>query len=256
MNNKFSKRQKFTLVSIFLTIILLLTQLVSLKFRYPMILIFAVITYLVSVFALWQDIKGIEWLTLFILPTAFSAGVAIFYFLLPVRWLTRLPFALLYGISIYAIYLSENIFNVAAIRTIQLYRAALAISSFLSILTFFFFSNIILSFHFSSLVNFFLFFLLAFLALLVNLWSISLEPYLEKTLVKITFSLSLVVAELALILSFWLVVPLINSLFLTTTFYLLLGIAQAVVSKKPLGSLVWEYTLFLFTFLILLWKIS
>lgn len=254
--NKVSKRQKFASVSIFLTVILLFTQLVGSSFRYPMIFIFALITYCATIIALWQDIKGVEWLTLFILPTVFSISVAIFYFLLPVRWLTRLPIALVYGISIYAIFLSENIFSVAAIRTIQLHQVALAVSSFLSILTFFLLSNIVFSFHFYYFINFLIFFLIAFLIFLVNLWNIFLEAFLEKTIVKVTFILSLIIAEMVFILSFWPVSPLINSLFLTTSFYLVLGIAQAVISKKPLGSLMAEYGLFVFTFLILLWKIG
>lgn len=251
---KITKRQKFVVVSLILTILLLLIQLLPIKLRYQMIVIFGLSTFFLSVFALWGDLKGIEWLTLFILPTTFSTGVALFYFLLPVRWLTRLPIAILYGISIYAILLSENIFNVATIRTIQLHQAALAVSSFLTILTFFLFSNIIFSFHLSSLLNFIFFFTISFLGFLVNLWIISLEPYLEKKLIKVTLCLSVIIAEIVLILSFWPAVSLTNSLFLTTLFYLYLGITQTHLSQKPLGNLFWEYNLFLFTFLVLLFR--
>ena len=58
------------------------------------------------------------------LPTLFTAAVGLFYFLLPVRWLTRLPVVILYSIGIYALLLTENIYNVAAERTIALFRAA------------------------------------------------------------------------------------------------------------------------------------
>lgn len=250
--SKITKRQKFVFVSLILTVALLLIQLTETNFRYQMILVFGVLSFLLSIFALWGDLKKIEWLTLFILPTAFSVGVSLFYFLLPVRWLTRLPFAVLYGVSIYAILLSENIFNIAAIRTIQLYQAALAVCSFLTILTFFLFSNIIFSFHLAGYSNFIFFFIVSFFGFLINLWNIRLEPYLDKKLAKIILSLSLVIAEMALAVSFWPVVPLISSLFLTTIFYLYLVISQSYLSQKPLGNLFWEYSLFLFTFLVLL----
>lgn len=254
MLNKLPKRRKFVIGSLLLTFILLLTELSNSAIRFPMILFFSFVAYFLSFLALSEDIKGIEFLTLFILPVAFSFSVSLFYFLLPVRWLTRLPFSLLYGVLIYAILLSENIFNVTAIRTIQLYQAALAVCSFISILTFFLLSNIIFSFHLASFFNFFLFLLISFIILLKNLWNISLENYLEKRLVKITFFLALIIAEIAFILSFWPVVPLILSLFLTTLFYLLLGITQTYLLKKPLGSLILEYFLFLFTLLVLFWR--
>lgn len=254
IKSKISKRQRFILVSLGLTVVFLLTQLVDTRFRYLMIGILAGLTYLFSALAIFEDVKGIEWLTLFALPTLFSFSIALFYFLLPVRWITRLPFALLYGVSIYAILLSENIFNVAAIRTIQLYQAALAITSLISIVTFFLFSNIILSFHLLFIFNFLLFFILSFFLTLINLWNTSLSPFLDKRMVKITFFLSLIIGEISFILSFWPTTPLVTSLFLTTIFYLLLGITQTYLLEKPLGNLIWEYTLFLFTFLILFLK--
>lgn len=256
LKNKVTKRQRFVSVAITLTFIFLLIQLVDIKFRYLMIGVFTLLTYFLSWWAIFEDIKGIEYFTLFCFPVCFSSAVSLFYFLLPVRWITRLPFALLYGVLIYAILLSENIFNVAAIRTIQLYQAALAVASLVSIITFFLFSNIIFSFHFPGIFNFILFFILAYFLVIINLWNTSLLPFLEKRLAKIAFLLSLVIGEISFVLSFWPTAPVINGLFLTTIFHLLIGVTQTYLSQKPLGSLFGEYLLFLFTFTILLLKSS
>src|SRR5688572_29699988 len=101
----FTKRQRFVVVTGILTIGLLLTQLVSQEFRYPLVIVLSVAAYILSAFALREDIHGVEWLTLLTLPTFFTAAVALFYFLLPERWLTRLPVALLYGVGMYALLL-------------------------------------------------------------------------------------------------------------------------------------------------------
>lgn len=249
---KINKRQKFVLVSILLTFFLLINQLVDLKYRYFLTGGFFVLTYISFILALKEDIKGIEWFTLFILPAFFSTVVSLFYFLLPIRWLTRLPVSFLYGLAIYAFLLSENIFNVAAIRTIQLYQAALTIYSLFSIIVFFLFGNIVYSFHLSSLWNLILFFLFSFTLFIVNFWNLSLESYLEKKIIQISFPFSLVIAQIAFILSFWPSTPLLSSLFLTTLFYLLLIIGQNNFLGKPLGVFIWEYLLFIFTLMTLL----
>ena len=60
---------------------------------------------------------------LFLLPILLSVAMYLFYFLFPVRWLTRIPFVLVYGISMYAVLLSSNIFNVGVEKNLQLFLA-------------------------------------------------------------------------------------------------------------------------------------
>ena len=67
--------------------------------------------------------KDMTLLTLF-LPTLFTLGVGIFWFLLPASFFARLPVIAFYAIGIYVLCLTSNIFTVAAIRTIALLRAA------------------------------------------------------------------------------------------------------------------------------------
>ena len=48
----------------------------------------------------------------------FCISLLLFYYLLPTRLLTRIPFVILVGVAMYALLLSENIFNVGVDRTL------------------------------------------------------------------------------------------------------------------------------------------
>ena len=94
-----TKRQKFIIAAVLLASGLLLIQLANVAWRYQAIFALTVLTYILSAWSLIEGLKGIKWLTVLILPTLFTAGVGLFYFLLPSTWLTRLPVAALYGLG-------------------------------------------------------------------------------------------------------------------------------------------------------------
>jgi hypothetical protein len=93
-----SKRQQFVVATLLLTTGLVFTYIAPSEFRFILVGLLALSSGVISAFVLRQDLKGAEWFTLLILPMLFSLAVGLFYFLLPVRWLTRLPVALLFGI--------------------------------------------------------------------------------------------------------------------------------------------------------------
>src|SRR5690348_3113360 len=112
-----SKRQKIVIASVILTVGLLLTQTAGVFFvRYRMVFGLSVLAALLSLWALWEGLTKVKAFILLILPFFFALGVASFYFLLPVRWLTRLPVLALFALSFYFLLLSQNVFNVAATR--------------------------------------------------------------------------------------------------------------------------------------------
>ena len=150
-NMVLSKRQQFVGITVILTFLMMLTQLVPSDFRYVLVVIMALVTYLLTAFALRDDLKGAEWVSLLTLPTLFTAGVALFYFLLPSRWLTRIPIVGLYAVGLYALLLTENIYNVAATRTIALLRAAHSVGFLLTLSTFFFWFRLYTHFVFIRL---------------------------------------------------------------------------------------------------------
>lgn len=248
-----SKREKFGLAVGFLTIVFLSIQLVSSFWRYPLVGILLILTYLFCAWGFEEDLAGIEWLMLFILPVAYVASLSLFYFLLPQRFLTRLPVALLFALGVYAILLVENIYNVAAERTIQLLRAAHAVGLLLTLFTNFLFLVLFFALHLPFYGNTLLIFLISFPLILQALWSMRLEEKMTAELWLFTLILSLSLAELALVFSFWPVPTIIEALFLTTVFYSLVSIVQQHFMERLFKRALWEFlavSLIVFLFVI------
>lgn len=176
-----------------------------------------------------------------ILPTLFTGGVALFYFLLPTNFLTVVPIILLYFLGMYALFLTENIFSVAAIRTINLFRSASAVGFLLTLLTAFFLYNALISLKLPFYWNFLGVFLLSFPLVLHGLWSVNLEEKISHSILRDSFLISLFMAELEAALSFWPVTLTVGSLFLTSGIYVLLGLAQADLSERLFKNTLIEY---------------
>lgn len=227
-----SKRQQFVLVTAILTLGLVLTQLVSVEFRYPMVVFLSVVTYLLAAFGLREDLKGIEWITLLTLPTLFTAATALFYFLLPVRWLTRVPVAVLYAVGMYALILTENIYNVAANRTIALLRAAHSVGFVLTLLTYFLLTQTILAFRFSAFTNATLVGLLGFVLSLQSLWVMELEPVASRRVSWLAITTGFIQAQLPWVLSFWPIKTTLLALLYTTSYYSITGMGQQYLAGR------------------------
>lgn len=236
-----TKRQKFILMSFFLTVLLVATQTVPESLRYQVMGILTVATIFLSVFLLWGELSGIKYFLLLLLPVYFVAGASLFYFLLPVRWLTRLPFAFLFAVSVYLLMLTSNIYNVAAIRTIALLRAAHAVGLLFSLISTFFLTNVLFSLH----LPFYLV-TLGTVAIvsplyLVGLWSYELADFITRRVFIYTVVFTIVTAQIALVLSFWPIVPINGALAISTVMYALLGLAQLHFDDKLTRRVVYEH---------------
>lgn len=228
-------------MSFFLTAILIATQTVSESLRYQVMAFLALSTLLLAVFSLWGELSGIKYFLLLLLPVYFVMGATLFYFLLPVRWITRLPFALAFGISVYLLMLTSNIYNVAAIRTIALLRAAHAVGHLFSLVAAFFLLNVLFSLHGSIFLT-----VLGVAAVcgpiyLVNLWSFGLEEYITRKVFWHTIVFALVTAQVATVFSLWPLAPINASLVVITVMYVLLGLGQFVFHEKLRPRIVWEH---------------
>jgi len=237
-----SKRKRFFIGSAILTGFLVFISISPIDSRYLLTFILACLTYGLFVFGLWEDITKIEWLTLFSLPVFFSVSVAMWYFLLPVRWLTRIAVAVPYGIIIYFLFLSENINNVAAARTIQLLRVARTVGSFISLLTAFLFFWTIFSFDLAYYFNSLILFVFSFLLSVSFFWSFKLEEKFDKTVLWFGFFLALCIGEMAMILSFWPVGILMETLLLTTVFYAFMSVGENHFLARPVAKSVAVYS--------------
>lgn len=236
-----TKRQKIIVVSVILSFGLLSTQLVDFNLRFRFLAGLSLLTYILSLWALWEGISKLKAIILLILPTLFTLGLASFYFLLPVRWLTRLPVALIFGLSFYSLLLSQNVFNVAAIRTIPLYRAASTVAFLFTLITSFFLFNVVHAFYLLFVWNGLIVLIISFPLIIQILWSINMEEKLAGSIVVQSLLLSLSLGELALVFSFWPMVTTMWSLTLASAMYVLVGLATQILRERLKRRVVWEY---------------
>lgn len=236
-----NKRQKIIIASVVVTFGLLSTQLVDFNLRFRFLSLLAVMTYFLSVWALWEGLDKTKAFILMVLPTLFTLAVASFYFLLPVRWLTRLPVALIFGLSFYSLLLSQNVFNVAAIRTIPLFRAASTVSFLFTLITALLLYNVIHAFKLLFFWNALAVFIISLPLILQILWHLKMEEKISAKIVVQSLILSLGLGELALALSFWPLISTIWSLALASGMYVLLGLATHFIRERLNRRVVWEY---------------
>lgn len=236
----FTKRRKFLLVSVLLSFGLLIVQRLPVESRYSAIGFFALAAYLLTAWSLLKDLRGINWLVNLILPTLYPVSVALFYFLLPQAGGTQAVVVLLFAISMYALLLTVNIFAVATTRTIQLLRAARAVGFLLSILTSAFLFHVI----FSLRVAWWIVGLLVFAVSLPILWQ-GVWSYVASTTVKREFYYGLVgaviMSEMAIALSFWLIEVPLASVVLAMGMYVILGLFQHDTEGRLFSRTIQEY---------------
>lgn len=246
-----SKRQEFVLCTIVLTFGLILTQLVPFDFRYPMVAILSVVAFVGSALALREDLRGIEWVTLLTLPTLFTAAIALFYFLLPVRWATRLPVAAAYAMGMYALLLTENIYNVAAERGIGLLRAAHSVGFLITLVTDFLLISSVLSFRLPVLLTALLIALVNAVLMYQSVWSYELGQTVNRRVGEVVGVFAIVIFEFSWILLFLPIKPILVGLVLTTALYSLVGMAQQYVEEKLYKKTVIEFiSVFLIVFVL------
>lgn len=248
-----TKRQQFVAITVILTLGLIVTQMAPSDWRYPLVITFSIATYFLTAFGLREDLRGIEWLTLLALPTLFTAAVLLFYFLLPIRWLTRLPVAALYAVGMYALLLTENIFNVAAERSIALLRAAHSVGFLLTLVTYFLLISTIFSFRLAVGWTVFFIGFISFVLIIQALWSVELTERVSGAVGRIGGALTIVLMELVWVFEFWPVISTLIALFLTTCVYCSVGMAQQYIGEKFYKKTAIEFTsVALIVFIILL----
>ena len=252
-----NKRQKIIVTSILITLGLLsgllTTRLViDLGLRFKFVLALGVLAYLLSLWSLWEGMsepssaaRRTKAIILLILPVCYTIAVASFYYVLPIRWFTRLPVALFFGLSFYLLLLAQNVFNIAAIRTIPLYRAASTAGFVLTVFSALCLYSVIEALNVQFYWNGSLVMLVSFPLILQILWATKMEDNISPLIFAQSAILSLLLGELALVLSFWPTEVRIRSFaiasVLTSAMYILVGITTHHLRER-LGKLeVWEY---------------
>jgi hypothetical protein len=247
-----TKRRKFVFSALLLTIGLTVIQLLQISNRYLAIFILSLLSIPLTFWSLKEALRGSIWLVSWILPVFFTAGVGLFYFLLPGSLLTAIPVILIYLVGMYVLFLSENIFAVASMRTIQLFRAASAVGFLSTLVTSFLLYDTIFSFRLPFYQNALLVFGLSFFLFLHGTWSVNLEEKISGQILLYSLVLALGMGEIALVLSFWPTAITLGSLFLTSLIYVSLGVVQAKLSDRLFKKTVEEYLTVGFLVLIVL----
>lgn len=235
------KRVRFIISSILLSLGLLGTQLVSVDIRPFAIGLFFLATYCMSAWALSPTINGVEWLTIVPFPAFYALAVSLFYFLLPGNIFSRLAIITLFGIGMYGLYLSSNIFAFGKIKTIQLLRAAHAVSSVFLFLMSLFIFNFIFSLRLHPLINLISILLSMFIPIMCATWSVNLETKITKKVLYISIFFSLILAEVGFGMSFLPVGLWTVSLFLTALVYVGFGIVQNYLIDRLFAQTLREY---------------
>ena len=227
-----SKRKRFIITSILLSLGFIGIQLLENQFRFYAIGGLTLLTIALFFWSLREGIgKDMTLLTL-VLPAFFTAGVGVFWFLLPASVFARLPIIIFYGAGIYVLCLTSNIYSVAAMRTIALLRAAHGVGFVLTLVTSFLVYDAILSLRILLPITVSSVVLLSFPLYLQSLWAASLEKEYVKDLVYAAMGFSLIMGEIAVFLHFWPVTVVVGSLFLTVTMYMFLGLGQAKIEGR------------------------
>jgi len=234
------KREKFVLIaaleSIVFFIIVSLTNFFWILF--PISFVFIA---LATIFALYQELSGFKYIVLPILPIFFWGSSVFFVGMATGNIFGHFLAALMYGIFKYSLLLTLNIYNVAAIRTIQLVRAANAVGLLFTLFSAFFIYSLIWSINPSGWVLVFLVAFFSFPLILQSLWSIELENYISKRIIIFASILTLTLAELAFSFTFWPILPTIGALALVSALYVLLGITHFYLIQRLKKKTIWEY---------------
>lgn len=236
-----TKRQKIIIASVLVTTGLLSTQIVDFNLRFKFLAGLGVFTYLICLWALWEGMNKTKALAILILPTLFTLGVASFYFILPVRWLTRLPVALIFGLLFYLLLLAQNVFNVAAQRTIPLYRAASTAAMLFTVLTAFFLFSVLHALNLLFVFNGLLAAVISLPLILQILWQVKMEEFISVEVAGKSAILSLIVGEGALVLSFWPMGHFMWAIALAAALYILVGLTVGDWRKQLNRRVMWEY---------------
>ncbi|OGD79698.1 hypothetical protein A2368_03370 [Candidatus Collierbacteria bacterium RIFOXYB1_FULL_49_13] len=254
-----SKRSKFVLVAVILSVLMWLLEYLAVDSRIQAVVAVVVFSYVICGWALFEDLKGIEWVTILMLPVLYTLGAGLFSFFLPshiarlgdirleadvARLLAdviRMGFWAIYGIGMYTVMLMENILSVASVKTIQLLRAAHTAGFIMTLVVGLFLYNSVFSFKLAWWLNGLLVFGLTFPIVLQAIWYMELREYIDKKVLMFVFVISLIMGELAVVMSFWPARAIMTALFLTTALYVMVGTAQQYVIGRLFQKQVYDY---------------
>lgn len=237
------RRERFVIVSILLSLGLFIVQLVDLDYRVWAVVGLGFVSYFLSAWALMEDLQPFEWFTVLPFPMMYAISVGFFYFLLPTNILSKMMVLTIFGVGMYALYLTSNIFSVAKGKSIQLIHAAHAVGLLFTLFTSLLLTNTVFSLRMPFYMNGLMVGAIHFPLIMMSLWSVNLEQRISKEILGYSLLLTLILVELAIGLSF-LPISVWNLALLTMAIlYIGLGILQNYLRGILFSNAIREYSL-------------
>lgn len=236
-----SKRQLFVLSVVVLTAGLFLSEFVSGVYLFLFSFFLSFATAALFYLAAREGFNVKFSYPVFILPFLYTLSFTLFYPLLPARILTRVAVTTIYAFGLYSLFLTQNIFTVSAVRTINLLRSARIVSFVITIVVLFVIANVIFAQRMPLYLEVLSIFGVVFALNLQSLWTYSLAKDFARQMLPIAALISFSIAELALALSVWPINAAIFSIFITGMFYAYSGLAHAWIEKRLFRNVLWEY---------------
>lgn len=242
---RIDKRFRLVISALILSLLMLFSTFFPLSLSVVFIPSLLIAAYVLTYICILEDIERIGWFGFFFMPLAITFFSYLIYFLFPGRWLIRIPFIMIYGISIYAILLTSNIFNVGVEKSLQLYRAAFSVNYFYQAFVAFLSMNFLFALQLYPFVNMLGAGVVTFLLAFQLLWSIRLKRYIEPEVLKNAFVIALIISQAALIISFVPMKQAISALFISSLYYSLVGLTYHYLDSRLFKETIREYVIVL-----------
>ncbi|MCD8485094.1 hypothetical protein LRY65_03030 [Candidatus Woesebacteria bacterium] len=235
------RREKSFLGAFILSLGLMLMQYIPLEWRPLGMVIFTVVTYLVTAWVLFDNLDGVEWMTIVPMPALYTASISSFYFLLPESVIAQAIIVSIFGLGMYALLLAGNILTIAKTRTIQLLRAAQAVIFFFSLIAALLAFNTLFSLGWLFIWNALIAWGIGILLSFCFYWSIRLGKNISREVFGLTLRTGTLLGFLAGIVSFFPGNLWPTSLLLMGAMYTMLGVGQSALEEKLFTNTVREY---------------
>lgn len=237
-----TKRGKFVVCVFILSAGMYFSELVTGNIIILLSLLLALLTIVFLYFILRADINKKSYVfPIFILPFFYTLSFSLFYALVPSRFLTRVVLTLIFAFGAYSLLLTQNIFAISTLRTINLLRSARIVSFVITIFVLFFMFNIIFSLRLPLYITPFLVGVLSYLMSIQFLWSYSESKEGGREVFLFSGAIALMMTELSFGLSIWPVSAAIYAIFLTGMFYTYSGLSHAWLERRLFKGILWEY---------------
>lgn len=233
-----TKKLKYVFLSSVLAVLLWVLLVVPNEVRgYILVLgVVCLITGYWLVMDLWYEKKWEKRILPIFVPLGYWLGYGLFTILLPDDWWLLVLLALFFGLINYLVMLVENIYMVAiGSVTVPLYRAAYTTSSILMTLWSFFLFNVMWSYRFPFWMNMLITLIISIFLFWYHFWSVAIQLKNDgddRSKIVYIFFPSLVMAEMALIFSFWPVGIFKGSIYLVSVAYILSGLIEVDIRER------------------------